>query len=412
MAVTLGFALYMLWQFEPGDGTFQFVENQRWIPALGVRYIVGVDGISLFMVVITALLFPIGLLASEKYIEHRAEGVHRLVPDARGRHHGDLPLPRPHRVLRLLGAAARPDVLPHPGMGERAPRVRGDEVLHLHRGRVRRSCSRRRSCSGSCTRATPASSRSTTACSRSGTGSSGTTELLAVPRVHGRVRDQGAAVPVPHVAARRAHRGADRGLGRAGRRDHEDGRLRLRAVLVRAVPAGVGRPGADPDDPRGDRDHLRRDRRRDADRPEADHRVLVGRAHGLRRARHLLAHRSSASTARCSRWCRTRSPPARCSSSSACSTSAATRASCRRTAASGRSRPCSAACSSPRCSPASACPGFSGFVGEFLSLLGAFVWDRPYAIVATVRRDPRRGLHALGVPARVHRRADGRERRA
>jgi NADH-quinone oxidoreductase subunit M len=29
-------------------------------------------------------------------------------------------------------------------------------------------------------------------------------------------------------------------------------------------------------------------------------------------------------------------------------------------------------------------PGFSGFIGEFLSLLGAFIWDRPYAIVATV----------------------------
>ena len=28
-------------------------------------------------------------------------------------------------------------------------------------------------------------------------------------------------------------------------------------------------------------------------------------------------------------------------------------------------------------------PGFSGFIGEFLSLLGAFIWDRPYAIVAT-----------------------------
>ena len=28
-------------------------------------------------------------------------------------------------------------------------------------------------------------------------------------------------------------------------------------------------------------------------------------------------------------------------------------------------------------------PGFSGFIGEFLSLLGAFVCDRPYAIVAT-----------------------------
>jgi NADH-quinone oxidoreductase subunit M len=28
-------------------------------------------------------------------------------------------------------------------------------------------------------------------------------------------------------------------------------------------------------------------------------------------------------------------------------------------------------------------PGFSGFIGEFLSLLGAFIWDRPFAIVAT-----------------------------
>jgi NADH-quinone oxidoreductase subunit M len=73
MAVTLGFALYMLWKFDPHVGTFQFVENQRWIPAIGVRYIVGVDGISLFMVVITAVLFPIGLLASENYIEHRAK---------------------------------------------------------------------------------------------------------------------------------------------------------------------------------------------------------------------------------------------------------------------------------------------------------------------------------------------------
>jgi NADH-quinone oxidoreductase subunit M len=28
-------------------------------------------------------------------------------------------------------------------------------------------------------------------------------------------------------------------------------------------------------------------------------------------------------------------------------------------------------------------PGFSGFIGEFLSLTGAFLYDRPYAIVAT-----------------------------
>jgi len=29
-------------------------------------------------------------------------------------------------------------------------------------------------------------------------------------------------------------------------------------------------------------------------------------------------------------------------------------------------------------------PGFSGFIGEFLSMLGAFVYDRPFAIVAAI----------------------------
>ena len=52
-------------------------------------------------------------------------------------------------------------------------------------------------------------------------------------------------------------------------------------------------------------------------------------------------------------------------------------------AASGSRHRSSAACSSSRCSPASACPASPGFIGEFLSLLGTFIVDRPYAIVAT-----------------------------
>ena len=55
------------------------------------------------------------------------------------------------------------------------------------------------------------------------------------------VCDQGAAVSVPHLAARRARRGADRRLGHPGRRAAEDGHLRLRALRVPAVPAGGGR---------------------------------------------------------------------------------------------------------------------------------------------------------------------------
>jgi NADH-quinone oxidoreductase subunit M len=61
---TLALALFLLADFETGRAGYQFGESERWIGDLGVRYRVGVDGISLFMVVLTALLFPIGLLAS------------------------------------------------------------------------------------------------------------------------------------------------------------------------------------------------------------------------------------------------------------------------------------------------------------------------------------------------------------
>ena len=66
-------------QFGVGTHGYQFVENHRWIGEFGVRYTLGVDGISLFMVALTALLFPIGLLASAR--DRAAEGVHGV--DAR-----------------------------------------------------------------------------------------------------------------------------------------------------------------------------------------------------------------------------------------------------------------------------------------------------------------------------------------
>jgi NADH-quinone oxidoreductase subunit M len=71
--ITFGLAAWLLWSFVPQVSHFQFVESRPWISGLGVRYIVGVDGISIFMVAVTALLFPLGLLASEKYIEHRVK---------------------------------------------------------------------------------------------------------------------------------------------------------------------------------------------------------------------------------------------------------------------------------------------------------------------------------------------------
>ena len=62
---------------------------------------------------------------------------------------------------------------------------------------------------------------------------------LALPRVLRRVRGEGAAVPAAHVAARRAHRGAHRRLGPAGGRPAEGRRVRADPLQPAAVPRGV-----------------------------------------------------------------------------------------------------------------------------------------------------------------------------
>ncbi len=55
---------YLLWEFETGVAGFQFVERAVWYAPWGVGYIVGIDGISLLLVALTALLVPISILAS------------------------------------------------------------------------------------------------------------------------------------------------------------------------------------------------------------------------------------------------------------------------------------------------------------------------------------------------------------
>lgn len=63
---TLGLAVWLLTQFETGVGSMQWVESHDWIPSLGIGYRLGVDGISLFVIALTALVFPLTLVASGK----------------------------------------------------------------------------------------------------------------------------------------------------------------------------------------------------------------------------------------------------------------------------------------------------------------------------------------------------------
>jgi len=71
--VPLGFAAWMLERFQPGEADFQLVERARWIPQWGIEYRLGVDGVSLFLVLLTALLVPIVVLASWGDITRRVK---------------------------------------------------------------------------------------------------------------------------------------------------------------------------------------------------------------------------------------------------------------------------------------------------------------------------------------------------
>jgi NADH-quinone oxidoreductase subunit M len=62
--VTFGFALGALAAFDTGASGFQLVDRAVWVEGLHLQYLVGVDGISLFLVLITTFLVPIAVLAS------------------------------------------------------------------------------------------------------------------------------------------------------------------------------------------------------------------------------------------------------------------------------------------------------------------------------------------------------------
>jgi NADH-quinone oxidoreductase subunit M len=61
---TLGLSLGMLSAYSTNASGFQLVDRATWVSSLNFTYVVGVDGISLFMVLLTAFLMPAAILVS------------------------------------------------------------------------------------------------------------------------------------------------------------------------------------------------------------------------------------------------------------------------------------------------------------------------------------------------------------
>src|SRR6516225_9637631 len=62
--VTLVIVIIIAVKFQVGGPNYQFTEVYSWIPAFGVHYAVGVDGIALVLIAMTAVLVPVVILAA------------------------------------------------------------------------------------------------------------------------------------------------------------------------------------------------------------------------------------------------------------------------------------------------------------------------------------------------------------
>ena len=54
--------------YDRGVGGMQFLEDHQWIPAIGARYQMGADGVSVLLLVLTTFLGVLAALSSWKYI--------------------------------------------------------------------------------------------------------------------------------------------------------------------------------------------------------------------------------------------------------------------------------------------------------------------------------------------------------
>lgn len=70
---TFALSLHLPAHFNYANHGFQYEENRPWVTSPAIRYHLGVDGLSLWLVLLTTFLAPIGVLVSWRSIEHRTK---------------------------------------------------------------------------------------------------------------------------------------------------------------------------------------------------------------------------------------------------------------------------------------------------------------------------------------------------
>ena len=255
---TTAMAVWLLAAFEPGEAGYQFEVNRSWVADFGITWHVGVDGISLFLVVLTAVLFPIALLGATPHHDAKPYYAWLLLLEAgclgvfvaldlflffvmfevvlvpmyfliggwgyANRVYAALKFflfTMFGSALMLVGIVAiaylHRDAIEDQNRAE-AQEIVADAGGEPSEAESDRVAELREGQPLSFDLVEIAEDRNVVDDSerRRAVGLVG--RALDLPGVHPRLRGEGAAVPAAHVAARRPHRGAHRGVGDPGRR--------------------------------------------------------------------------------------------------------------------------------------------------------------------------------------------------
>lgn len=69
-------SLAILRNFDSNSASLQMVEQYSWIPRFGISYFIGIDGISVMLIMLTTFLTPVIILGSWRSIEEKVKGFH------------------------------------------------------------------------------------------------------------------------------------------------------------------------------------------------------------------------------------------------------------------------------------------------------------------------------------------------
>src|SRR3989339_47028 len=70
---TLAVSVFLFANFDSQTSIFQFAENFSWIAAYNINYMLGVDGISIMLIMLTTIISPIAVLSSWKAVQTRVK---------------------------------------------------------------------------------------------------------------------------------------------------------------------------------------------------------------------------------------------------------------------------------------------------------------------------------------------------